>query len=34
VVPDLPGGEYPLVVRYNGESSQPGVLVPVEAAAP
>jgi uncharacterized protein (TIGR03437 family) len=31
VVPSLPPGEYPLVLRYNGQESQPGVSFPISA---
>jgi uncharacterized protein (TIGR03437 family) len=29
VVPALPPGEYPVVIRYNGKESQAGVLFPI-----
>jgi uncharacterized protein (TIGR03437 family) len=29
VVPNLAPGEYPVVIRYNGQSSQGGVVVPI-----
>jgi len=31
LVPDVPDGEHTLVVRYNGEASQPGIVFPVGA---
>src|SRR5262249_15329845 len=29
VVSNLPDGDYPVVVRYNGQASQAGVVVPI-----
>lgn len=29
VVPNLPHGEHPLTIRYNGQASQSGVVLPV-----
>jgi uncharacterized protein (TIGR03437 family) len=29
VMPNLPDGEYPVVIQYAGQSSQAGVIVPV-----
>jgi uncharacterized protein (TIGR03437 family) len=30
VVPNLPPGEYPVTVSVNGQSSQSGVVIPVQ----
>jgi uncharacterized protein (TIGR03437 family) len=29
LIPDLPPGEYPVVIRYNGKNSPAGVVIPV-----